>query len=1193
MSSDARTVLVNLRANTSGFTSAMSKAKAEVSKLDQEQDKAQRRAERWKAVGRASQAAGAAMAAGLLASAVAADKQEQAMRGLSAVFREQTPLMTKHAQEAASMGLSQAEYAEHASRLGAMLKNLGMEQDQLGTSTHDLMMKASDLYSMFGHEQGLGGAVDAIAALLRKERDPIEQFAISVKDIGVQSEMAATGANELDATLSLLHKQMEMGGSLGAYARNGDLLTVQLGELKAEVVNAAAALGKDLVPALTSIAQGVKSAVQVFNELPGPVKATIGIIGAFSSALLLLGPKLVQTGAYLTYLKGNLATMGPMAQRAAGALGMLGTAAKASMLPLTALMAVFGAFAMHSANVKARGEELVGTLDEISGAVTELTHANLAEEFLENFDLSDLEDLQGMGLDITLGEITHAALEGGDAMEDLRQKIADFQSSAHGMEGFNPFGQRADALANAAEAAHRDANAMRAVEEATRQAGEASATAQQQTDGLTQAQRAQQAAVAALVNDLSTLIGLNLAMGGSKDALIGQTDRLSQALAANGQAYSGNTQGAIANRQAIDQEMQKVLALANAVFESEKALGDEGAAREKANAVISKHTANLLNNAKEAGFSAREIQKMAKRIGEVKGKQVVVEAKPKGTKQTGAEVDKVKGKADRLAAKEYVAKVKAQDATKSESEMDDVKRAAENIPETAKTAIDAVNALLAKAQINQVHQAALAADGTYYVRMVTTHEERKAAGGMVRGPGTSTSDSIPARLSDGEYVLRAAAVDRIGEDVLDAMNATGEVPEDEEGFARGGRARRRRRRRKKRARASRSAPAYQATSYSDILARQRAAQEAARQREVERQWRKEQARLRKQRENARQRKRLEREAERAQAYLNKRQQKIAGKDGILSAKEYRRLKKTKEWKAAQKAAKALANFDRQTDQVLTANAERWEDAGAALSAEERAAQEAAREAERQRVEAERQREEAERKQVAKTMDAWEKYARLAEQKLAFIDKIRDSIKGHFSALDTFDFKKYEQASKAVEAATEAVADARENLAKASDGAARRAAMDRLREAKEEEARLAAEADEAKHTPANIMKAYAEQLAEAKTFTSTIHALKKKGLSAEILEQLATGDPEQLKEQLAALNSMSIAQIQQINQQQAQVTSLGTALGKDLGTKFDAGISNANASLNLQIAATPVSIEIDGKTIAQALIDYQRKTGVSI
>ena len=33
-----------------------------------------------------------------------------------------------------------------------------------------------------------------------------------------------------------------------------------------------------------------------------------------------------------------------------------------------------------------------------------------------------------------------------------------------------------------------------------------------------------------------------------------------------------------------------------------------------------------------------------------------------------------------------------------------------------------------------------------------------AAGGEVEGPGTGTSDSVPARLSDGEFVLTARAV---------------------------------------------------------------------------------------------------------------------------------------------------------------------------------------------------------------------------------------------------------------------------------------------------------------------------------------------------------------------------------------------------------------------------------------------------
>lgn len=46
-----------------------------------------------------------------------------------------------------------------------------------------------------------------------------------------------------------------------------------------------------------------------------------------------------------------------------------------------------------------------------------------------------------------------------------------------------------------------------------------------------------------------------------------------------------------------------------------------------------------------------------------------------------------------------------------------------------------------------------------------------AGGGYVSGPGTSTSDSIPARLSAGEFVVRAAAVDYYGLDKLVAINA--------------------------------------------------------------------------------------------------------------------------------------------------------------------------------------------------------------------------------------------------------------------------------------------------------------------------------------------------------------------------------------------------------------------------------------
>lgn len=52
----------------------------------------------------------------------------------------------------------------------------------------------------------------------------------------------------------------------------------------------------------------------------------------------------------------------------------------------------------------------------------------------------------------------------------------------------------------------------------------------------------------------------------------------------------------------------------------------------------------------------------------------------------------------------------------------------------------------------------------------------KAAGGLLRGPGTGTSDSILARVSNGEYVVRAAAVKKLGLARLNAINQ-GRLPD--------------------------------------------------------------------------------------------------------------------------------------------------------------------------------------------------------------------------------------------------------------------------------------------------------------------------------------------------------------------------------------------------------------------------------
>lgn len=73
---------------------------------------------------------------------------------------------------------------------------------------------------------------------------------------------------------------------------------------------------------------------------------------------------------------------------------------------------------------------------------------------------------------------------------------------------------------------------------------------------------------------------------------------------------------------------------------------------------------------------------------------------------------------------------------------------------------------------------AIAAAAVAIVALVTGHSINYgdnyahlfSKGGKVEGPGTATSDSIPAMLSDGEYVINAKSAQAIGYDNLDRIN---------------------------------------------------------------------------------------------------------------------------------------------------------------------------------------------------------------------------------------------------------------------------------------------------------------------------------------------------------------------------------------------------------------------------------------
>lgn len=57
-----------------------------------------------------------------------------------------------------------------------------------------------------------------------------------------------------------------------------------------------------------------------------------------------------------------------------------------------------------------------------------------------------------------------------------------------------------------------------------------------------------------------------------------------------------------------------------------------------------------------------------------------------------------------------------------------------------------------------------------------TNPSSYSTGGLVRGPGSTTSDSIPTMLSDREFVINAAKAGQIGYENLEYMNRTGVIP---------------------------------------------------------------------------------------------------------------------------------------------------------------------------------------------------------------------------------------------------------------------------------------------------------------------------------------------------------------------------------------------------------------------------------
>ncbi len=257
----------------------------------------------------ASIAAGVTLA-GLTAISVqavsAASDLQQSGGAMESVFGAHSEAIGKLADDAATrVGLAQSEYQQMAAVLGAQMKNLGIDEADLVTQTDDLITMGADLAAVFNGTTS--EAVQALSALMRGERDPIERYGVTIKQAAVEAKLAEMGLDGLEgkakttaeahATLALLAEQT--GDAHGAFARELDTAAVSGQVASALWQDAAAQLGTALLPLVTEGAQLLAFLAQAFSQNSEVLVPLVVGLGGFVAvvAALVLGIKAYRTAA--------------------------------------------------------------------------------------------------------------------------------------------------------------------------------------------------------------------------------------------------------------------------------------------------------------------------------------------------------------------------------------------------------------------------------------------------------------------------------------------------------------------------------------------------------------------------------------------------------------------------------------------------------------------------------------------------------------------------------------------------------------------------------------------------------------------------------------------------------------------------------------------------------------------------------
>lgn len=292
-------------------------------------------------VGGAMQSVGRAMTIGLTlpilaiggASIKAASDLEETRNKVKVVFGDMSDDVLEWSKNSASaFGQSKQQALEAAGTFGNLFTSMGLAQGESADMSRGLVELAADLASFNNIDPAI--VLEKLRSGLVGEVEPLRTLGINLTMANVKAkamEMGLASANGEISQAALLQARYALileqsTNAQGDFARTADGLANSTRTMNAQMKDALATLGQNLLPVALAVVQGLNKMLEAFNNAPPFVqKAVLG----FMLFLAVLGPILSVVGGIITSISGLVTIAGSLGitlSGAAAAAGAVGTA---------------------------------------------------------------------------------------------------------------------------------------------------------------------------------------------------------------------------------------------------------------------------------------------------------------------------------------------------------------------------------------------------------------------------------------------------------------------------------------------------------------------------------------------------------------------------------------------------------------------------------------------------------------------------------------------------------------------------------------------------------------------------------------------------------------------------------------------------------------------------------------------------